>query len=94
VEAIVRLTNTPDDVTGPVNCGNPAEFSMLELAEKVIELTGSRSEIVFRPLPADDPKHRQPDITLARKLLNWEPKVSLEEGLKKTIEYFRTTLYV
>jgi len=88
IEGFIRLMNTPDDVTGPVNLGNPKEFTILELAEKVIELTGSRSEIVFKPLPADDPKRRQPDITLARKLLDWEPRISLDEGLKKTIEYF------
>ena len=80
--------NTQDDVTGPINLGNPEEITILELAERVIELTNSKSEIVFEPLPADDPKQRQPDITLAREVLGWEPRVSLEEGLKKTIDFF------
>ncbi|MBO4528195.1 MAG: SDR family oxidoreductase [Victivallales bacterium] len=88
IEGMVRLMNTGDDVTGPVNVGNPGEFTIRELAEKVIELTGSKSKLVFKPLPQDDPKQRKPDITLAKKLLNWEPKVPLAEGLKKTIEYF------
>lgn len=76
--------------SGPVNIGNPGEFTMLELAEKVIEFTGSKSKIVFEPLPQDDPKMRRPDITLAKEKLDWEPKVKLDEGLKKTIEYFKT----
>ena len=88
IEGMVRLMNTGDDVTGPVNVGNPGEFTIRELAEKVIQLTGSKSKLVFKPLPQDDPRQRKPDITLAKKLLNWEPKVPLEEGLKKTIEYF------
>ena len=89
VEAMIRMMATPEDIIGPVNTGNPGEFTMLELAEKVIDLTGSKSRIVFKPLPSDDPKQRKPDITLAKKLLNgWEPKVKLEEGLKKTIAYF------
>ncbi len=88
IEGMVRLMNTSDDVTGPVNVGNPGEFTIRELAEKVIQLTGSKSKLVFKPLPQDDPRQRKPDITLAKKLLNWEPKVPLEEGLKKTIEYF------
>ena len=88
VEGLIRLMNTQDDVTGPINLGNPEEITILELAEKVIELTSSKSEIVFEPLPADDPKQRQPDITLAREVLGWEPRVSLEEGLKKTIDFF------
>jgi UDP-glucuronate decarboxylase len=88
IEGMVRLMNTGDDVTGPVNVGNPGEFTIRELAEKVIKLTGSKSKLVFKPLPQDDPRQRKPDITLAKKLLNWEPKVPLEEGLKKTIEYF------
>ena len=88
IEGMVRLMNTGDDVTGPVNVGNPGEFTIRELAEKVIELTGSKSKLVFKPLPQDDPKQRKPDITLAKKLLNWEPKIPLAEGLKKTIEYF------
>ena len=88
IEGMVRLMNTGDDVTGPVNVGNPGEFTIRELAEKVIELTGSKSKLVFKPLPQDDPKQRKPDITLAKKLLNWEPKIPLAEGLKKTIDYF------
>ncbi len=88
IEGMVRLMNTGDDVTGPVNVGNPGEFTIRELAEKVIQLTGSKSKLVFKPLPQDDPRQRKPDITLAKKLLNWEPKIPLEEGLKKTIEYF------
>ena len=88
IEGMVRLMNTSDDVTGPVNVGNPGEFTIRELAEKVIKLTGSKSKLVFKPLPQDDPKQRKPDITLAKQLLKWEPKVPLEEGLKKTIEYF------
>ena len=88
IEGMVRLMNTGDDVTGPVNVGNPGEFTIRELAEKVIKLTGSKSKLVFKPLPQDDPRQRKPDITLAKQLLNWEPKVPLEEGLKKTIEYF------
>ncbi|MBW2192620.1 MAG: SDR family NAD-dependent epimerase/dehydratase, partial [Deltaproteobacteria bacterium] len=83
---------TGDDVTGPINLGKPGEFKILELAEKVLELTGSRSELVFKPLPVDDPKQRQPDIALAREMLAWEPKTSLEEGLRKTIAYFETLL--
>ena len=80
--------NSPDDFTGPVNLGNPGEFTMLELAEQVIELTGSKSKLVFEPLPADDPKQRKPDIALAKGKLGWEPTVPLRDGLKKTIEYF------
>lgn len=88
VEAFIRLMNTPDEVTGPINTGNPGEFSMLELAQAVIELTGTKSKIVHKPLPQDDPKQRQPDITLAKKHLDWEPKVPLREGLVPTIAYF------
>jgi UDP-glucuronate decarboxylase len=88
IEGMVKFMNTSEQVTGPINLGNPTECTMLELAQKVIELTNSNSEIIFKPLPEDDPKKRQPDITLARKILEWEPKVSLEEGLKKTIGYF------
>jgi UDP-glucuronate decarboxylase len=93
IEGMVRMMQTDDDFTGPVNIGNPGEFSMLELAQKVIEMTGTKSKIVFRPLPGDDPKQRKPDITLAKeKLGGWEPKVNLEEGLKETIKYFKTIL--
>jgi len=88
VEAFIRLMGTEDDVTGPINLGNPGEFTMLELAEKVIELTGSKSKIVYQPLPEDDPKMRQPDITLAKRHLEWQPEVGLEEGLRHTIAYF------
>jgi UDP-glucuronate decarboxylase len=89
IEGLIALMETGPEVTGPVNIGNPGEFTMRELATKVIELTGSRSELVHQPLPADDPRQRQPDISLARKLLSWEPKVPLEEGLGRTVEFFR-----
>jgi UDP-glucuronate decarboxylase len=88
VEGFLRFMETPDSFTGPLNLGNPSEFTILELAEKVIEMTNSRSEIVFRSLPVDDPVRRQPDISLARQVINWEPKVKLEVGLRRTIEYF------
>lgn len=89
IEAMTRMMATDDNFIGPVNTGNPGEFTMLELAQKVIELTNSKSEIVFHPLPSDDPKQRKPDISLAKeKLKGWEPQIRLEEGLKKTIEYF------
>jgi len=89
IDALVRLMATSDDFTGPVNLGNPEEFTILELARKVIANTGSRSEIVFKPLPSDDPMQRQPDISLARQMLQWEPAVALNEGLRRTISYFR-----
>ncbi|HAL64548.1 MAG: dNTP-hexose dehydratase-epimerase [Bacteroidetes bacterium 38_7] len=89
IEASIRMMETSDDITGPVNIGNPSEFTILELAEKVIQLTDSRSKIIFKPLPPDDPKQRQPDITLAKKLLKWEPQVPLDDGLSLTIAYFR-----
>jgi UDP-glucuronate decarboxylase len=92
INGLINLMNSPDDFTGPVNLGNPVEFSILELAEKVIELTGSRSKIVFKPLPNDDPKQRQPDISLAKEILGWEPNIGLEEGLRKTIAYFEELL--
>lgn len=92
VEGLIRLMETVDDFTGPVNLGNPVEFTMLELAEQVISLTGSKSSIVFKELPGDDPKQRQPDIGLARSVLKWEPSVPLREGLSRTIDYFRTVL--
>jgi UDP-glucuronate decarboxylase len=88
VEGFRRMMDTPADFTGPVNLGNPTEFTVLELAQKVVELTGTRSRIVHRPLPSDDPKQRRPDITLAREKLGWEPSVSLDEGLVKTVAYF------
>jgi len=92
IEGMIRMMNTGDNITGPVNMGNPVEFTIMELAEKVIEFTGARSKIVYKPLPSDDPMQRKPDISKARELLGWEPKSSLEEGLVKTIEYFRETL--
>ena len=92
VEGLVRLMETPSTVTGPVNLGNPAEFTIRELAELVIDLTGSSSTIVFRPLPQDDPQQRCPDITKARELLDWKPSVSLREGLLATISYFDRVL--
>lgn len=93
IDGMIRMMETPEEITGPVNIGNPQEFTILELAEKIIELTGSRSEIVYEALPEDDPIQRKPDITLARELLNgWSPKVKLEEGLKSTIAYFNKTI--
>ena len=89
VEGIIRMMNSPDDLTGPVNLGNPDEFSILELAERIIGLTGSKSGIIFKPLPQDDPLQRKPDISLAREKLDWEPTIKLEEGLNRTIEYFK-----
>jgi UDP-glucuronate decarboxylase len=88
INALVLLMETGDDFTGPVNLGNPVEFTILELARKIIELTRSRSRIVFEPLPSDDPVQRQPDITLARERLTWKPTVDLEDGLRRTIAYF------
>ena len=93
IEGMVRMMGTSEDFMGPVNIGNPGEFTMLELAQQIIRFTGSGSKIVFCPLPSDDPKQRKPDITLAgQKLNNWTPTVPLEEGLKKTIEYFKWML--
>jgi UDP-glucuronate decarboxylase len=92
IEGLVRLMDGPDAFTGPVNLGNPAEFTIMELARKTIDLTGSRSRIVFQPLPQDDPMQRQPDISMAREKLGWEPKTDLEEGLRKTIDYFNSIL--
>ena len=91
IEGTVRMMNQ-DSFVGPVNLGNTSEFTMLELAEKIISLTGSSSQIVFKPLPADDPQQRQPDITLAKKYLDWEPRYDFETGLKKTIEYFEESI--
>jgi len=92
IEALLRMMESGPDLPGPVNVGNPREFTMLELAERVLSLTGSASRLVFQPLPEDDPKQRQPDITLARDKLGWEPKVSLDDGLRETIAYFRREL--
>ena len=92
IDGFVKLMATDDSVTGPINLGNPGEFTMVELAQQVIELTGSRSRIIHLPLPADDPKQRKPDITVARDTLGWSPTVSLRDGLIRTIEYFDTSL--
>ena len=92
VEGMIRMMNSRDGFTGPVNLGNPGEFTILELAEMVIRQTGSKSKIVYMPLPADDPTQRKPVIELAKKELDWEPTIKLEDGLKETIEYFRKTV--
>ena len=89
IEGMVRMMNTEDEFIGPVNIGNPNEFSILELAERVIQLTGSKSKLIFKPLPHDDPKQRQPDITLAKAKLGWQPTIELDEGLRNMIEYFK-----
>jgi UDP-glucuronate decarboxylase len=88
IEACIKLMGTPDELVGPMNIGNPVEFTIRQLAEAVIDLTGTTSKLVFKPLPADDPKQRQPDILLARKALGWDPKIPLRDGLLKTIAYF------
>jgi UDP-glucuronate decarboxylase len=88
IEGFIRLMNSPDTLTGPVNLGNPGEFTIRQLAETVIRMTGSASKLVHMPLPADDPRQRRPDITLAREQLGWEPHVPLEQGLVSTIAYF------
>lgn len=90
VNGMIKLMATPDSFTGPVNVGNPNEFTILELAEKVIQLTGSKSKIIYQPLPSDDPMMRQPDISIAKKELNWSPTIELDEGLIKTIDFFKT----
>ncbi len=90
IEGVIRMMNAPDDFVGPVNLGNPNEFTIKELADLVLEMTGSRSKLVHRPLPADDPTQRQPDITLARNRLGWEPTIQLRDGLKRTIDWFRS----
>lgn len=92
IEGMVRMMDTEDDFTGPVNLGNPNEFSVLELAQRIIKLTGSSSKIVFQALPDDDPRQRQPDITLAKEKLGWEPTIELEDGLQRMIEYFRNSV--
>jgi UDP-glucose 4-epimerase len=92
VDGLMRLMETPDDVSGPVNLGNPVEFTIRQLAETVIALTGSSSKIAYRPLPEDDPRQRCPDISLAQKLLAWAPRVQLRDGLMKTIKYFERLL--
>lgn len=92
ISGMISLMDSPAELTGPVNIGNPGEYSMLELAETVIRLVGGHSKLVFKPLPSDDPRQRQPDISMARAALGWEPRVSLEDGLKETIAYFRKRL--
>lgn len=92
VEAMIRTMNTGDDFTGPVNIGNPGEFTMIELAEKVLSIVGGRSKLVYQALPQDDPRQRKPDIALARAALDWEPKVALDDGLRRTIDYFRSVV--
>jgi UDP-glucuronate decarboxylase len=92
LDGLIKLMNTPDNFTGPVNLGNPVEFTIKELAEMVIIMTGSKSKVVYLPLPQDDPKQRKPDISLALKELDWKPTIRLEAGLEKTIQYFRETL--
>jgi len=92
IDGMIKLMNSREDFSGPVNIGNPGEFTMLELAEIVLRLTGSKSGITHLPLPADDPTQRRPDISLARKELGWEPTITLEEGLVKTIAYFRSII--
>jgi UDP-glucuronate decarboxylase len=92
IDGFVRLMDSPDELLGPMNLGNPVEFSMRELAEQVIELTGSRSPLEHRPLPQDDPRQRKPDIALAKEKLGWEPTIQLREGLQDTIAYFETLL--
>ena len=92
IEGLIRMMNSPEGFTGPVNIGTPREFTILQLAETLIEMTGSASRIIFKPLPQDDPIQRRPDITLAREKLGWEPRIQLSEGLEKTIAYFRTVI--
>ncbi len=92
INGMLKMMATGDDFIGPVNVGNPGEFTILELAQKVIEITGSKSKIIYEPLPSDDPMQRKPDISLAKKALDWEPKIPLDEGLKKTIAYFDSLL--
>jgi UDP-glucuronate decarboxylase len=94
VGGMIGLMNTPDKITGPINCGNPNEFTIRDLAEKVIAMTGSRSRIVHRALPQDDPRQRRPDISQAQELLDWRPAVMLTEGLQRTISYFEQLLSV
>jgi UDP-glucuronate decarboxylase len=92
IDGLIRLMQSGDDVTGPINLGNPSEFTIRELAETVLDLTGSKSKLVYRALPTDDPKQRQPDISRAAELLNWRPTLALREGLGKTIAYFEELL--
>jgi UDP-glucuronate decarboxylase len=92
IQAMTRMMDTPDEFTGPINIGNPQEFTIRELAEHIIRLTGSRSRLSFKSLPADDPKQRRPDISLAKEVLGWSPTIELAEGLERTIKYFRGKL--
>ncbi|MDD2760463.1 MAG: SDR family oxidoreductase [Methylomonas sp.] len=92
IEGFVRIMDSPDEITGPINLGNPSEFTIRELAEKVIDITGSRSPMIYKPLPSDDPLQRKPDISFAQKALNWTPNIQLDEGLKRTICYFEELL--
>jgi UDP-glucuronate decarboxylase len=92
VKGLMAMMDNTENYVGPVNLGNPGEFTMLELAEEILKLSHSTSQIIFKPLPQDDPRQRKPDIALARKLLAWEPKVNLTDGLKETIEYFKAFL--
>lgn len=94
IDAMLLLMDSPSEITGPLNIGNPSEFTMLELAEKIVYLTNSRSKLVYKSLPNDDPKQRKPDITLAKSILQWEPKVNIDDGLKETVSYFRRLLNV
>lgn len=94
IDLFVRMMDSPENVTGPINAGNPGEFTMLELAETIIQLTDSKSKLSFKPLPLDDPRQRCPDIDAAKKILDWEPKVALEDGLRETIKYFQTRLNI
>jgi UDP-glucuronate decarboxylase len=94
IDGLIKMMNSADDFFGPVNIGNPDEFSILQLARMIIDLTGGSSKIDFQPLPADDPTQRKPDITLAQKKLGWQPKIALEQGLVTTIQYFRDTLKI
>ena len=92
IEGFIRMMETGDEITGPINLGNPEELTIMQLAQLVIEITGSKSKIVRRPLPPDDPRQRRPDISQARSVLGWEPKISLREGLAKTIPFFERLL--
>jgi UDP-glucuronate decarboxylase len=94
IDGMILMMNTPNNILGPINLGNPGEFSIIELAEKILKITGSKSKLVFEPLPSDDPVQRQPDITKAKQILNWEPKINLDEGLIKTISYFKKALNI
>jgi UDP-glucuronate decarboxylase len=92
LEGMIRLMNSPDAVLGPINIGNPGEYRVLDLAEEILRLTNSRSKLIFKPLPSDDPKQRKPDISKAKQLLGWEPQIPLQEGLKATIAYFESKI--